>query len=349
VRPSRPLLLVGSSLSVALIAGLVVYAMGGSGSPHPDATVEELHSAFSICTYPDADRGDPAEFLAQPVDWVNIVEIRSDPALLEVRTYTPAIEVSVRDDAGEVSRMEVSMYWEFWPGVQWALANGGTAWAAVGDPQRYEPKNYLIYVLAFTADGRMFMPGDCHDKHLFPVLQDRFGEEIDSRAAEMTRLTGTALRELLGVVTDAEGQVELPVILNPATVPEALLRSLQFALLAVTVSDVIGSESTICTKSSAGWNDCFVPDARAVAPGYLIDAYLADDGILEVWLLDAHANLLAPLELLGTVTVESDLRSVGEVALRIHFDRGRGSVEILEQLPIAHLDERVERWEALGD
>lgn len=349
MKPSHPMLFLSGSLSVALIAGLVVYAVGRDGSPHPDATVEELHSAFSICTYPDGDRVDPAEFLAEPVGWVNIVDIHSDPALFEVRNYTPTIEVSVRDDAGEVSRMDVSMFWEHWPGVQWALANGGTAWAAMGDPRWYEPKNRLIYVLAFTADGRMFMPGGCYDKHLYPVLRARFGEEIDSKAVEMTRLTGTALRELLGVVSDPDGQVDWPVILNPATAPEALLRSLQFALVAITVSDVIGSGSSICTKSSAGWNDCFVPDAGAVEPGYLIDAYLADDGLLEVWLLDAHANLLAPLELLGIVTVVSDLRSVGEVALRIHVDRGRGSVEILEQLAIAHLDERMERWEPLGD
>lgn len=115
---------------------------------------------------------------------------------------------------------------------------------------------------------------------------------------------------------------------------------------------------TICTKSSAGWNDCFVANDEAVSPGVLVDAYLGSDGYLEVWLTDQQANLAAPIRLIGSLNRHEDLAERSEIAIRIHVDtaevlneqtlEAKNSVEVIEELAIEDLPAREQDWEALS-
>lgn len=92
----------------------------------------------------------------------------------------------------------------------------------------------------------------------------------------------------------------------------------------------------------------------AARTGYLVDAYIAGDGRLEFWLMDADANLRAPIQLLGSIVRDDQLSEEPEIAIRIRIDtdglEGDGAldrVRAVEQLRVEDLSKRTERWEAL--
>ncbi|MEZ5176673.1 MAG: hypothetical protein R2823_10820 [Acidimicrobiia bacterium] len=323
----------------------------GSGSAllPADATIGELAATFSVCPEPLDAIAPAAEYLEEAIGWMKVdrvVRHSDDPD----RTLPATVLVQGVDSTTEE---EVSIHGSYWPGIEWALASGGQVWFAMGDPEMLAFDNMVLYVLTYTPDGKAFFPGRCQHDILYKPLVQALGEEFDARMNAIPGKTGDDL------VIALRGQlpVEPPddvVILNPETAPEKLLESLQFAVVHVTLNAALGPDYTICTYVEAGWNDCFVPDSDAVTIGYAVDAYLDDTGVLEVWLLDSNANLLEPIELLGTVNVPASLADTEEIAMRIEVDTAQlskgepGTADLVETIPLADLDIEDPDWPGLG-
>jgi len=141
-----------------------------------------------------------------------------------------------------------------------------------------------IFTRSFElADGRVFFPGACRDG-LNRSLDNVYGADVQAALAEVRSLPLAEAEEYLrtgGGRIEPAPVVEQPVILNPSTVSGEFLDSLQFALVVATIDEVPKASSTICTKSPAGWGDCFFADAETLARGVDVDAYLDDSGVLE--------------------------------------------------------------------
>lgn len=346
---------IGVRGAVVVLATTMVVACGMEPGSEmgADASVSELNAAFSQCPYPEADHAPALEFLASPVDWFKLIEAKVDNDDIDSDRPIEVTVVVERD--GSTTDEAITLHQSYWPGIEWAMANGGTAWLAIGDPDIYEGENFVLYVVAFTADGRAFFPGTCQALFLYEPLEVEFGGQLEEVIAEMTGVTGPELAARLGLV-EVDPTGEPIILLNPEDVPEELLRTLQFALLNISISTAIPG-ATICTKSTAGWNDCFVADNTAVTSSVLIDAYIADDGALEFWLTDEDANLAAPIAQIGTMSRSIELAASPEIALRIHIDTRDlpakvdgvdDRVGLLEELPIAELDSRQQEWPALN-
>jgi len=105
---------------------------------------------------------------------------------------------------------------------------------------------------------------------------------------------------------------------------------------------------TICTKATAGWNDC-LPLIGASGHTELVHAVVSDDLLLEVWLLDQGADLHNPIRLIATIdlsTIPKDVLfapegSVAKVSITGDRDTSQSSAAIVDA-------ERASIYEALG-
>jgi hypothetical protein len=320
-----------------------------------DAPISTINDVFSPCAYPDADRAPAFEYMESAAGWQQLMDVSDADEDQTSPSMVPS-RIGVLGEDG-IEYIDITGHSSFWPGVNWVLANGGSAWAAIADPAVYEIQNLVLYVVAVMKDGRTFFPGECQALALYSPLESRFGEDVDSVVRAMPGSSPDELSTLLGEAsTDTTASTDI-VVLNPETASATLLDSLQFSLVDATISTPLG-DLVICSKSSAGWNDCFPADGRAADIGYVVDAYLGDDGVLEFWLMNGDADLAHPLGLLGSIVGSDSAGRSQDIALLVAIDTAgiqpgepvmSGRVTLLESIPIEKIDDRVEHWEALEE
>ena len=323
-----------------------------------DANLDTLRSALAPCVYDEGEAErryvTAAEHLATVERWLRVDSVeRADRDGDGDRQTLPA-SITAADPAVDGERaaaVEITIHASYWDGIDWALEHGHDAYLGTAD--RRDAGNGLhhtIFVMVRTADGRLFFPGSCQDEALYQPLEQTLGSEMRATLENSIGRVGADLETALGLPEPA-AQSDV-VILNPEEVSEEFLASLQFALLVVTITEPLTDPFTICTRSTAGWNDCFVPDEEALRTGAVLDAYVAQDGHLEFWLMDEIANLEEPVMLLGTTTVPTDLRSTREIAIRVDLTpatiEGASRLATIQVINIDDLDPAADIWAALA-
>lgn len=286
----------GFSLICALLAG----ALTGCSTPAdlPGDSWEALGPYFGACSQSRVENTvDAAEYVAATTDWVqvqDIVEARRSP---DGQRNTQAGQIiSTSGDP-----VDIRIHYSLWPGIDWAIANGGEAWLAMADPE-LAGKGFVDYVMVVTSDGNVFFPGDCQDQLLTAPLHQRLGDRADQLLAELPHLQPGVARPHLGVAAPPQPDPR-DTILNPQDADPALLATLRPVGIDLSTTAVIGDGSfTICSRIAAGWNDCARAD-RVTTEGVGLSGFVDDSGILEFWLLDADADVSAPLGKLGQVSV----------------------------------------------
>lgn len=224
MRSRRPWSLAGVVILLALLGGCGVDPVSALGS---DASPTELNAAFSECPFPEADHAPALEFLASPVQWFEVMESSVDTSNLDV---SEPVEAEVTVKSGEDEKNEIiTAHHSYWPGINWALTNGGSAWVAIGDPKVYEGTNFVVYVIAYNQEGKAFFPGDCQALFLYEPLSQNFGSDLEAVIDDMTGVTGPELAARLGLDA-SDTSTESIVLLNPEDVTPEFLASLQFAL-----------------------------------------------------------------------------------------------------------------------
>lgn len=109
----------------------------------------------------------------------------------------PATVIVQQPVGGESSSEEVWIHGSYWPEVEWALDTGGEVWFAIGDPEMFVGTNTVLYVLAFTADGRAFFPGSCQQQILYEPLQQALGAAFEERMDAIPGSIGTDIAVVL--------------------------------------------------------------------------------------------------------------------------------------------------------
>ena len=358
------LIAIGVALSLAATAcGSSHRAIVNSGqSPvvaelASDADLNDLRGALAPCVYDEGEAerryAPAAEHLSTVERWLRVESVEHADRDGDGDRKTLPASITATDPSQESERpaaIEVTIHASYWDGIDWALEHGHDAYLGTAD--RRDAGNGLhhtLFVMVRTADGRLFFPGSCQDEALFQPLEQALGADMRTTLESTIGRVGADIETALGL-PEAEEESDI-VILNPEEVSEEFLASLQFALLVVTITEPLTDPYTICTRSSAGWNDCFVPDAESFMTGAVLDAYVAQDGHLEFWLMDEIANLEEPILLLGTMSVPTDLRSIREVAARVDLTPSTtpaaSRVETYEVIDIADLDPTDEAWSPL--
>lgn len=290
------------SRALAGLAALVLAALlAGCSSPAalpPDASAEELGKAFGACS--EEGSGEvlpPLETVAATREWVAAAALNADQRPESDASETTDVEV--RTVAGEAQ--EVRLHSSFWPGIEWAFENGANVWLAMADPELWVPGT-VDYVLIETTTGEVFFPGLCLDDVLRIPLQEELGATSDQLLAGLPLVEPGDVRDYLGIETPTPEEPNPDwVILNPDDVDAAVLEPLTLIGIDLKTTGAIGDGTfTICTRISAGWNECVMADAQSV-DGWSFNAYVDDSGDLEFWLLNADADVSAPLGKIGEV------------------------------------------------
>lgn len=289
------------ALSVAAVLAL---ALAGCATERPlptSASAEELGAEFGACDREQGERSvDPLEALAEPYAWFEISKVvdaqrESDGS----RLTFPAVVVD-----GDGAERTVGMHTSVWPGIDWALDNGGEVWAAWTDSTANAEDQRVSMVLVISPRGEAFFVGHCLYKGITRPVRDRLGDAADEILASLPQTPPDELRSHLQLPEPVE-PTEGPVFLNPDDNGAPLLESLDSLGLNLRISDAItDGEYTIATSIPAGWNDGARADAMT-AEGVSIGAYYDETRVLTFWLLDRDAIVTEPIGKLGTVTIPS--------------------------------------------
>lgn len=248
--------------------------------------------------------------LATVERWLEVLEVPErfrDPDLMDV-FESRIVELRVApveslSSVGAPRTEPVDIHLSFFPGLDWALSNGGRAFLAlehVGD------REMVGYALVRTQDGGHFFAGQGGYEGLTLPARELLGERMDVVLDELVGMTDErAILELL--YGPPQPTPSPPVILDPAETPEDVLRSLDAVSLVVERPEGWVGPYTLCTRIEEGWNEC--ADMAGVGRLPEIIAYVGPTRRLELWLLDQDATVLAPIQQLGTI----DLRASEKV------------------------------------
>lgn len=167
-------------------------AGNGAAMLPPDAGIAELAAMFSACPEKPDDVASAPEYVAAAVAWMRVdTVVRASD---DFDRTLPATVLPQEPDGGvSTTEEEVSIHGSYWPGIQWALGNGGQVWFAIGDPEIYTGKNYVMYVLTYTPDGQAFFPGRCQHDILYQPLQRALAEDFEATMAALPGKTGEEL------------------------------------------------------------------------------------------------------------------------------------------------------------
>ncbi|MEE9414525.1 MAG: hypothetical protein V3V01_04510 [Acidimicrobiales bacterium] len=339
---------------------LTTSAASGESTVFPSV---DLPTAFTDCA--DGDIGEDSIFgesvLLFAEEWLKVVDILDADRESQNGSH-PAVILG-----SDGTKTTVRAFAEIWPGVDWALANGGDVWLALSSTTEASQRSrellldeglpldralqLVVYPIATAADGTVFVPGGCGFTTVYQQLVNSRGAEGAIELLLSIRgQTGEALAELLRPPTPEP--LDTPVLLHPGDVSDKLLDRLQSTLFHFSLSQPLEPGSTICTKVPAGWNDCF--QARDALVGLPMDGYLDDSGEVEVWQFNEDADLARPVKKLGGFTIDASNRKPEEVAVRVVIDIGKESNQVVEVTKVIDLKDLedgdgFEGWPGLFD
>jgi hypothetical protein len=252
---------------------------------------------------------EPADsYLSLTQEWLEVLqpsEELKDQSLIDAnRTVDIKLNVAhvVSIDSLDPSKDEVlAMHSSFFPGLSWALHTGSRAFVAMGQG---DGGQIVLYTLIQQPDGTFFFGGECSYQALTQPLRSQLGARTDAVLSQLVGLTGSD--EILYLIDGPSTPTPTPpMVLNPNSASADLLDSLvEVSLTIYRPKDWLGPY-TICTHIADGWNECIDMGLEPDLPPS-IQAYVREDGKLEVWLLDSSADVTAPIEELGSLDLFTD-------------------------------------------
>ncbi len=267
-----------------------------------NATASELSEFFTDCDMSDA--GDTigwVNIISSVGEWLHVAELdANDRPRAEGMEVT---EVGVTTVDGRKTRIWLAP--QSWPGIEWALENGGDVWIALVDPE-FMKTGTVNYTLILTESGEAFFTGRCPNVTLFNPLSEYLGVEMNEVLRGLPNVEIPKIREYLGIVEEGEREREAGnYSLNPDAVDAEVLEPLTLIGVSIRITDPVQPESfSICSRIELGWNDCIPLDQNSVDIGYDVNGYVDDDGVLQFWLLDYDATSSQPYGKLGQVRTD---------------------------------------------
>ncbi len=302
-------------VAVATSCGTATTPMAGTSDAAgvPSSLADALGAQFGACSQPPGEASESTvQFLEDVSGWIHVASVVQATRQPDGGLWTfPAV---VRDPSG--SEHNIRIHTSFWGGVDWGLSNGGQVWFAMAD--KTFGTDLVAYVVVIAPDSSVFFPGECNDGLIRQLLADKFGSNYNALVAGSLGKSGVDLQDVYA--SAASASVSTPptpaiTLLNPENVSPDFLSSLQPIVLHFRLSQEISPGYTICTKTSAGWNDCL--KANDAYGGLTIPGYVASDGGLQVWLCDSTADLANPIRSLGHVVVPPSLMGESDIGLDI--------------------------------
>jgi len=164
-------------------------------------------------------------------------------------------------------------------------------------------------VAAEGADGTLYFVGPCELEILTRPF-DAYLATIDTPSPRdaliATATDPDTIQALIDLMTPTEPtpwKDQDPALraIDPDTTPESVLADLSRIDVELTIPESWRTfPAVVCTRIALGWNECGALDALdANDPSLLMSAYIAPGQPLQVWLLDSHADVAAPLAYLG--------------------------------------------------
>lgn len=261
--------------------------------------------------------------LATVERWLEVLEVPErfrDPGLMdafESRVVDLRVApVTSLTSVGEPRTESIDIHLSFFPGLDWALSNGGRAFLALA--AKGFDRELVAYALVRTKEGEHFFAGQGGYEGLTLPARELLGQRMDAVLDQLVGMTDErAILELLyGRPSPTPSP---PMILNPEDVPKELLRSLDtVALFLDRPEDWVGP-FTLCTRIEEGWNACADMAQEGPLPDVL--SYVGSTRRLELWLLDWDANVLDPIQLLGTIDLAGNEKVVegGDVVVIVRL------------------------------
>ena len=187
---------------LVIVLGLVAAACGAAGSnvaaPRPDASISQLAAEFAPCSGFDNVASAP-EYVSSAVGWLRVEQVvAADRDAGDRKPAFPAKVMAGDFITSDITEAEVDINSGHWPGIDWALANSGEVWLALGKDKLYETTgNPVLYTIVFTATGRAFFAGHCQHDILYAPLQGKFGDSFEDTMRDMVGMTGDELTALV--------------------------------------------------------------------------------------------------------------------------------------------------------
>lgn len=179
------------------------------------------------------------------------------------------------------------------------------------------PKDGIVVaVMHQLANGQARMAGTCETVRLNRALTDAHGEGLGAFSDRATQLVGADLAQFALPEPEID-HPDLPKLLNPDSYPLDELAKLKSVLMFYSVDGEVPG-MTVCSKTGAGWNDCFglsgtVPDTG----GVVMQGFVDNSGVLEIFATDERASLTSPLGVLAKVQLTSEQLEFENLAIRV--------------------------------
>lgn len=176
------------------------------------------------------------EFLATVERWLEVLAVPErfrEPGLMEVfESRIVDLEVAPvtsLTSVGEPRTEPIDIHLSRFPGLYWALSNGGRAFLAL---EHLGDREMVGYALVRTKEGKHFFAGGGAYESLTLPARELLGERMDAVLDQLVGMTDEkAILELLyGPPSPTPSP---PVILDPAETPKDILRSLDTVSLTV--------------------------------------------------------------------------------------------------------------------
>lgn len=169
-------------------------------------------------------------------------------------------------------------------------------------------------VFSTLAGGGGSHVGGCSAGGLNGYVAIEHGPELTSYANGFLSHTGD------GLVKFVEGRpdpaTDTIALVNSSSVDEETLGTLTSVTIFYSIEGQV-ADRTICTLTSAGWNECI---SLATGEGIVVPAYIADDGVLQFYLHDGSGIRNRPLALLETIEFGSTFLQFADPIVRIDID-----------------------------
>ncbi len=320
-------------IAIAIVTSVVAAACGsaavdlesGAGSSFTEesgfeeladsssSSTEDLIESLSPC--PDSEiEWKQLPQIAERIDTWWAIDSMDNSTAVVARTSGVSFEAANVTLGSDVEKVELGVHGDLVPSIDWALRNEASVHLGTSE-------NLAFAAAIRLNDGRTIFGGQCQHELIHGGALRMLGDDADTFFDKLTTVIGP---ELVALATGQDAvvvPVDDIVRLNPADVSEDTLASLQSVILFYALDKSLPNR-TICSRTGAGWNDCFGTDGFVGDNGGVwIEAFVDDSGILDVYLLDSDADLSNPLFRLGTLAIpEGELRNAETLAIRIDID-----------------------------